>query len=336
MRSFPQASLAHQNYFCWGTRKTKRSAMKGYLAFIALLLAQPEESHQGSSSNPGPSCSQYTTNTPLLLANQCGRWNVRRSSSSSSWFARFLEIFRLPAEDIQEDPLIIGGSPATIVEAPWLTFVSATISGKSYSCTGSIIDQLHVLTAAHCFFDGSISATGASVLVGNANYQLGTRFYAKDVYIHPSYNKADHSQGHDIAVIKLNKTLSFSPSVQPICVPQSDSLSDAGACPTRVFGWGRTTETPAVRPLNLQKLDVTVLSKEECSSYNKGFICVQGVKSGTGTCFGDSGGPTVVYANNLAYVMGVDSHHIGSCAQYPTRYTWVTANINFITDAVNS
>ncbi|CAG0895801.1 unnamed protein product [Darwinula stevensoni] len=337
--------------------------MNGYLAFVA-LLALPRESLQGWITNtpttgrtptgttsrttttsttttalPSP-CSRYTSTPPLFLPTQCGRWNLPPASTSSSWFTRFLEIFLLPLvgselENREEDPLIIGGAPATIAEAPWMAYVSITKPSGSFYCTGSIIDQLHVLTAAHCIMDGTNLATAVSVRVGSENYQLGTTYTAATWRPHTSYDNANFVNGHDIAVIKLNQALTFSPSVQPICVPRSDSLSDAGACPAKIFGWGRTTETPAVRPLVVQKLDVTVLPKESClSEFNKGVICVQGIPSGSGTCSGDSGGPLVVYVGSVAYVMGVDSYHQGSCAQYPSRYTWVTANVDFISTEV--
>ncbi|CAG0890449.1 unnamed protein product [Darwinula stevensoni] len=282
--------------------------MNGYFAAIALLLALPEESLQGWSKKsettvsppaaptttiPPPSCSKYTTDSPLF-----------------SWFKRFLEVFlsgRREAEPGErQGGLIIGGSPATIAEAPWLAFVSITLSGVLYECTGSIIDELYVMTAAHCVKKGSVSASAMSVNVGNADQTLGTTYTAKSWLAHPSYT--DFAKGHDIAVIKLNQALIISPSVQPICVPKSNSLCDAGACPAKIFGWGRTTETPALRSLVVQKLEVT----------------------------GDSGGRLVVYVGSLADVMGVDSYHQGSCAQYPSRYIWDTANVDFISTEVTN
>ena len=50
----------------------------------------------------------------------------------------------------------------------------------------------------------------------------------------------------------------------------------------------------------------------------------------------DSGGPAVVYFNNVAYVMGVNSYRVGACGQFPGRYTRVTDNIDFILEAVGS
>ncbi|CAG0894314.1 unnamed protein product [Darwinula stevensoni] len=332
--------------------------MNGYFNFIVLLLALPRESHQGWINNmpttgrtttgttattsttttttttvPPSPCSRYTSTPPLFLANQCGRWNLPSASTTSSWFTRFLEIFLLPLrgpepENREADPLIIGGAPATIAEAPWMAYVSITKPSGSFYCTGSIIDQLHVLTAAHCVMDGGNLLLPSS---GPTGCDLSIVMSACT----ERYGLADITKGHDIAVIKLNQALTFSRSVQPICVPRSDSLSDAGACPAKIFGWGRTTETPAVRPQIVQKLDVTVLSKNACSSeFDNGIVCVNGVISGSGTCFGDSGGPLVVYVGSVAYVMGVDSYIYGSCGQNPPRYAWVTAYVDFISSEV--
>ena len=93
-------------------------------------------------------------------ADICGRSNLSRASTLSSWF-RFLEVFLLRRREAEpgerQGGLIIGGANATIAEAPWLVRLIMTTSTGSASCTGSIIDERHVLTAAHCIVEGSDS-----------------------------------------------------------------------------------------------------------------------------------------------------------------------------------
>ncbi|CAG0899307.1 unnamed protein product, partial [Darwinula stevensoni] len=235
-------------------------------------------------------------------ANSCGRWSSTRESSRSSWFQQFLDFFLLPWRDSEavereENPVIIGGSPATISEAPWLAFVEYTIAGKSSWCTGFIIDQRHALTAAH------------------SNYQ----------------------QGYDIAVIKLANPLNFTPSIQPICIARSDNLNSATACYAKMFGWGSTTTDGKTYPTNLKKVDAVVLPRDSCSAeYNRGIICARGRTTGTGTCSGDSGGPLVVYVNGIAYAMGVDSYGGKPCLSLPSHYTRITSHVDFINSVVTT
>src|SRR4051812_50163279 len=46
------------------------------------------------------------------------------------------------------------GTNAT-TEAPWAVKVTASVNGKTLSCTGSIISRHFVLTAAHCLAAGA-------------------------------------------------------------------------------------------------------------------------------------------------------------------------------------
>ncbi|CAG0904232.1 unnamed protein product [Darwinula stevensoni] len=173
------------------TSERRTFAMNGYLLAVALLLALPEEGLLGFGSKSSGTCSQYTTTGPLLrfafkslsagsfigighkfqfnryrrltkacrhaVASTCGRSSSARGSTRSSWFQRLLDLFRPRRREpaaARQNPVIIGGTPATIAEAPWLVYVSTVKSNGTFGCTGSIIDQYHVLTAGHCIVDG--------------------------------------------------------------------------------------------------------------------------------------------------------------------------------------
>ncbi|CAG0904231.1 unnamed protein product [Darwinula stevensoni] len=145
------------------------------------------------------------------------------------------------------------------------------------------------------------------------------------------------SLGHDIAVIKLASPLQFTPSIQPICIPRSDSLNDARACTIKMFGWGAITTDAKTSTDVLQKVTATVLPKDNCTTeYERGIICAIGVTKGTGTCKGDSGGPLVVYVNGIAYAMGVDSTGADPCSSAPSHYTRITSNVDFISSEITS
>src|SRR5262249_49680094 len=72
---------------------------------------------------------------------------------------------------------VVGGSEGSIRSAPWSVLVyGEDPDGAGYSCTGSIIDRSHVLTAAHCLYgvNGTLFRLGQlHVVAGVSNYKLG-------------------------------------------------------------------------------------------------------------------------------------------------------------------
>ncbi len=55
-----------------------------------------------------------------------------------------------PAASAKMIPLIVGGQKAEIKNFPWQVYVLVVEGSTGVSCGGSIIDPLHILTAAHC------------------------------------------------------------------------------------------------------------------------------------------------------------------------------------------
>ena len=83
---------------------------------------------------------------------------VRRNWLDRLWnrFVGFL--FGTPRD---EGPLIVGGSPAAITEAPFMAFVSSSFPKQGLSskktavgCSAAIISEQWILTAAQCLYDG--------------------------------------------------------------------------------------------------------------------------------------------------------------------------------------
>ena len=57
------------------------------------------------------------------------------------------------------DPQLVGGSPATISEAPYIASVTTTYpDGSTAGCTGSIISESWITTAGHCIYNSNKSA----------------------------------------------------------------------------------------------------------------------------------------------------------------------------------
>src|SRR5215211_2211241 len=62
-------------------------------------------------------------------------------------------------------PLIVGGTAVPNGKYPFVAYVELHQGKRVLACTGSLIDQDSVLTAAHCL----VNTTGAKVIVGRTD-----------------------------------------------------------------------------------------------------------------------------------------------------------------------
>jgi secreted trypsin-like serine protease len=84
---------------------------------------------------------------------------------------------------------IVGGQPIPVSQAPWTVAVGA--SGPS--CSGSILDATHVLTAEHCVMVGTTPVAGLLVADGTSNVmdpKQGGRVAVAGVRAHPTTSPA--------------------------------------------------------------------------------------------------------------------------------------------------
>ncbi|KAM9323894.1 complement factor B-like [Gastrophryne carolinensis] len=107
---------------------------------------------------------------------------------------------------------------------PWIATIAITrVDGVEY-CKGSIVTRNFVLTAAHCFhIDDKL--TWISV-------EVGTMSNVRDLLNHPGYKpdskKDKHipkSYDYDFALVELDKPLTFSSVIRPICLPCTSGAS---------------------------------------------------------------------------------------------------------------
>ncbi|GAB0090901.1 trypsin [Sergentomyia squamirostris] len=116
---------------------------------------------------------------------------------------------------------IAGGTSIDITQVPYQ--VSLQTAGY-HTCGGSILNQLHVLTAAHCTIGLLVLLT--TVRVGSTTISQGGQVIGvESISDHPAYNQLFHD--YDYSVLKLKNPLQYSDSVQPISLPsQGQQIPD--------------------------------------------------------------------------------------------------------------
>ncbi|GAB0086062.1 hypothetical protein DMENIID0001_000460 [Sergentomyia squamirostris] len=192
------------------------------------------------------------------------------------------------------DTKIVGGEEATPHQFPhMISFQSMDVILFNHFCGGSLLNEMFVLTAAHCvkyFTKGTDVVAGAHNLRRpNKNEQ---RRKPKNVYIHEDYDTDGHTPPHDIALIEVDPPFKFNEYVQALNLPTEKKYPTGKAT---VSGWGSTSNTSIPNyPNKLRWAELPVLDEKKChtgfpgSAVHETNICA-GDSSKT-VCFADSGG----------------------------------------------
>ncbi|XP_055850364.1 uncharacterized protein LOC129914937 [Episyrphus balteatus] len=266
---------------------------------------------------------------------------------------------------------IYGGEIAELDEYPWLALlVYNTID--DYGCSGALIDNQHILTAAHCVKGSGVREKNGlkHIRLGEFNVKtepdcieepnyLNCNDAALDmaierIFVHPAYDEYSVNKYDDIAIIRLKSIVPFTHFIMPICLPLSNADDGNSFKPGHMFsvsGWGQTDLFDKYYP-NIQspiklKLRVPLVSKADCVKLLKPFgvqvgrnqLCAGG-EFAKDTCSGDSGGPLMSFnRKRLRWVAyGVVSYGFTRCgmADHPAVYTNVSAYLDWINDTIKS
>ncbi|XP_076637197.1 uncharacterized protein LOC143349673 [Colletes latitarsis] len=230
---------------------------------------------------------------------------------------------------IQDQERIVGGQNADLGEWPW---VAALFNSGRQFCGGSLIDDKHILTAAHCVANmNPWDVARLTVRLGDYNIKTNTEIKhverrVKRIVRHRGFNL--RTLYNDIALLTLSEPVPFTAQIRPICLPSGSQLY-SGKTAT-VIGWGSLRES-GPQPAILQEVSVPVWTNNECKvKYGAAapggivdsFLCAG--RAAKDSCSGDSGGPLMVNDGRWTQV-GIVSWGIGcGKGQYPGVYTRVT------------
>ncbi|XP_072886133.1 transmembrane protease serine 5-like isoform X1 [Hemitrygon akajei] len=226
--------------------------------------------------------------------------------------------------------MIVGGQDATLGSWPWQVTL---YYNYQHTCGGSILDEYWLITAAHCVHRLSI-AHNWRVYAGIVDRQIilftsiPTYVVDKIIY-HNDYN--DDTHDYDIALMKLRKPITFTDTVEAICLPKyNQQIMPGKKC--WITGWGQTSADADVTENVLKEASVPLISTERCNSscmYNGAItprmLCAGYREGKADACQGDSGGPLVCEGISAWHLTGMVSWGIGCAkANHPGVYTKIS------------
>ncbi|XP_033121970.1 uncharacterized protein LOC117120977, partial [Anneissia japonica] len=257
-------------------------------------------------------------NNCLDWLDEQGCWNVTSEECGSQPF--------LPAED-----RIVGGEDVPPGKWPWIG--SITVYGSHY-CGAALIDREWALTAAHC-----LGRRIDYIRFGTTDLEFHPSVFYEEVGVaealpHPDYD--DYTLANDIALLRLERPVSYSAFIQPICFGEDFAVGTE--CVSA--GWGQLYEYGPI-PNTMQEITVPIISQEECRNVSQleimtnSTICTGGFEDEKGICRGDSGGPLMCKRDGIWFVAGVASFTKNPCASDVGGYTRVSSYTELINDILS-
>lgn len=214
-------------------------------------------------------------------------------------------------------PRVFGGTSINYDTHKYLVII---LNDFRSLCSGSILNRMTILTAAHCF--NTFSCKFLIMHNGNGESSKIAEVTYDGVIKHPEYNKKISNREVDLAIMKTEEGMQFDECIRPIGLLRRRSVQISDQAIVAGFGRADPTGMPSGRE---GKVTVT-----NCPGKIHDVICTLGyVRAASG----DSGG-ALIFRNRLA---GVTS---GSCTNAEnlelnqpclTVFTNVTANIDWIT-----
>lgn len=221
----------------------------------------------------------------VLAASGCGRESIQVGA---------------PPVNHPMSSAIIGGTQTA--EHPQVALIYNSQDG--YICTGTVIDDRLLLTAAHCVEDGNAAnyqIGGGADPFNGADWVVG----AVEVATHPGYSTTQIGV-RDVGIIVLDDA----PPVTPLAWQRDvdHDVYDVGTSFLAV-GYGVSSSANGGSGDGVKRKVTLSITDTYLDVFEYG----DGTKN---TCSGDSGGPAIATIGGVQTVIGVVSFGDSECAQY--------------------
>jgi len=240
---------------------------------------------------------------------------------------------------------IFGGEAAYLGEYPWMVQIWRTSKwgNNHFACTGFLIHKRYVLTAAHCVNSKALAVLGKLTYVVIGEHDTNTKIDCQEnafgvtncageaikisvgsPSVYTAYNENDENHKNDIALLPLQENVRFTDYIQPICIPDTETLNKT----MWVSGWGKTetdNDSPTKLKVSVERFDFDKCKKKYAKlplDIHRNYQICAGAEEGKDSCSGDSGGPLMVERDGRWYAEGIVSFGV-SCGKkgWPAVYT---------------
>jgi hypothetical protein len=194
-----------------------------------------------------------------------------------------------------------GGAPAESISRAIVT----VIGSRGTFCTGSLIAQDLVLTAAHCVLPG---ADYKVIIPGETPPRL---LDVKRTASHPQFNVASiqaHRASADVALLQLTAPLAQSKAPAPLGMP---AIPITVGSRLTVAGIGVTRRGDGKSGGSIRAADLAVTGKPGTLQIRLADPLTNNARDGLGACTGDSGAPVFEMQGGRAVTVGVVSWSTG-------------------------
>lgn len=200
--------------------------------------------------------------------------------------------------------LAVGNEPVVKNQWPWLVPL-IHIPTNQHFCSGSIVSENHVITAAQCIHDKkslTIRQTNEIVaLLGkndlSAIYEKGSStFYPTEVFVHPNWNPNSQKFDSDLAILFSENAMQFSLRIAPICLPSDSSIDSLENGVVSRWGSARSSKVPSPGQFS-RHVQVESIAMENCIEDDPALdevstlqmFCAQGIEDNSVPCVSDTG-----------------------------------------------